>query len=450
MNAGSLLAEEAEARAPVKPSRRSFRTALAAVAGLALAVRLAAFLGASALDPASMMTPDSYGYDRLAQTLLEHGRFAANADGPAHRRRMPGFPFLIAAVYAAAGKDARAVILVGIGLSVLTVCLASWTAWRLWGYWTGVVAGLLLAVDLPSVTASRLLLTETPFTVLVVAGTAMGVALVTGERPGARPALLMGALLAAAALTRPIGLFLVLPVVAWLVVSGRSLGWGRGTVVRTIAAFVAAWIVLVGGWQLRNQRALGAPAASDEPVKMLIHVRGIDIIVQRDGLPVEQARARMRSLTEAEHGENLSRDERQLRVALRLIAQNPMLFLWTQVRWLPELLLGTGAAGLSVALGLEDATDLPHRVARVATSVAPALHLFVLYAGAAWCLWRVRAESVSRRAATVLMAGTIVYFIVLSAGPMAYSRFRVPFAPLLAVCAARGLQLARERLRPGY
>ena len=55
----------------------------------------------------------------------------------------------------------------------------------------------------------------------------------------------------------------------------------------------------------------------------------------------------------------------------------------------------------------------------------------------------------SRRVAILLMAGLIVYFVVLSAGPMAYSRLRVPFAPLLAVCAARGLQLARERVRPG-
>jgi 4-amino-4-deoxy-L-arabinose transferase-like glycosyltransferase len=451
MTVGPLGTREAPARpgAKTRPSPRSLRTALVAVASLALAVRLAAFLGASAVDPASVMRPDSYLYDQLARTLLDHGRFAEGADGPVHRRRAPGFPLLIAAVYAVAGDDARAVVLVGIALSVLTVCLTSWIAYRLWGGWPAVIAGLLLALDVPSVTASRFLLTETPFTFLLVAGTAIGVALVSGARPTARQGLLMGAILASAALTRPIGLFLSLPVAAWLVASGRSLGWGRRATFRMIASFATAWIVIVGGWQLRNQRALGAAAASDEPVKILFHVRGADIIAQRDRIPVEQARAQLRSLARAEPGDTRSRENRQLRAALGLIAQHPILFLRTQVRWLPELLLGTGAAGLSAALGPGDASDLPHRVARVAANVVPALHLLVLYAGAAWCLWQVRNESVSRRVAILLMAGLVAYFVVLSAGPMAYSRFRVPFTPLLAVCAARGLQLARDRSRSG-
>jgi 4-amino-4-deoxy-L-arabinose transferase-like glycosyltransferase len=417
-----------------------------AVAGLALAVRLAAFLGASAVSPASMLTPDSSGYERLARTLLHHGRFADSADGPAHRRRTPGFPLLIAAVYGATGEDPRAVVLVEIALSVLTVCLTSWIAHRLWGEWPALVAGLLLALDLPSVTASRLLLTETLFTVLIVAGAAIALSLVGAERPGARQGLLMGALLASAALTRPIGLFLPLPVGAWLLFSSRSLGWDRRAAFKLIASFAAAWILLVGGWQLRNQRALSASAASDEPVKILFFVRGADIIAQRDGIPVEEARARLRSLNQAEQGA-LPKEDRQLQIAFGLIAQHPLLFLWTQIRWLPELLLGTGAAGLALALGLDDSSDLPHRLASVTTAFAAALHLLALYAGMAWCLWCARNESAGRRAAILLLAGLVAYFVVLSAGPMAYSRFRVPFVPLLAVCAARGLQLARERWR---
>ena len=417
------------------------------VAGLALAVRLAAFLGASSVDPASMMTPDSYEYDRLARTLLDHGRFAVSADAPAQRRRMPGFPLLIAGVYGAAGEDARAVVFVGIALSVLTVCLTSWIAWRLWGHWPALVAGLLLALDLPSVTASRLLLTETPFTVLIVAGIAVGVGLVTGERPRAWQGVLMGRAarvggahatdraLPPSARRRLAPRFRSFPGLE----SARCLPDGR---------FVRGGVDRDrGGWQLRNQRALGAAAASDEPVKILFHVRAVDILVQRDGIPVEQARAEIRSLTQSGQGGNLSKEDHQLRIALGLIAQHPLLFLWTQVRWLPELLLGTGAAGLSAALRLEDAADLPHRVARVMTNVAPAVHLLALYVGTAWCLLALGKESASRRVAVLLVAGLVVYFVVLSAGPMAYSRLRVPFAPLLAVCAARGLQVARERGR---
>ncbi len=135
-----------------------WRAALAAAA-LALSVRAGLFVAASRVHPDSFMTPDSYGYDALARTLLHDARFAASPVGPPQTRRTPGFPLLIAAIYAVAGEDPRAVVLVGIGISVLTVWLTAWVAGRLWGARAALIAGVLLALDIPSATASRRLLT---------------------------------------------------------------------------------------------------------------------------------------------------------------------------------------------------------------------------------------------------------------------------------------------------
>ncbi|HEV7498489.1 MAG TPA: hypothetical protein VGQ33_00740, partial [Vicinamibacteria bacterium] len=106
----------------------------AAVMGFALALRLVAFGAASSLSPAAMMAPDSYGYDQLARTLLHHGRFAENAEGAAQTRRTPGYPLLLAGVYALAGADDRRLaVLVGIAISTATVGLCARLAERLWG-----------------------------------------------------------------------------------------------------------------------------------------------------------------------------------------------------------------------------------------------------------------------------------------------------------------------------
>ena len=126
------------------------------------------------------------------------------------------------------------------------------------------------------------------------------------------------------------------------------------------------------------------------------------------------------------------------RAAAALISRHPILFLKSQARWLPELLVGTGAAGVSLALGLDAPLHPGRRAVGALVSAAAALHLVLLYAGAAWGLWQLR-DRPTGRLAVALLAGLVLYFVILSTGPQAYSRFRVPFTPLLAICAGCGL-----------
>jgi hypothetical protein len=51
-----------------------------------------------------------------------------------------------------------------------------------------------------------------------------------------------------------------------------------------------------------------------------------------------------------------------------------------------------------------------------------------------------RGEPGPARLTAALLGALVLYFVILSTGPQAYSRFRVPFTPLLALCAARGLE----------
>ncbi len=237
----------------------------------------------------------------------------------------------------------------------------------------------------------------------------------------------------------------MIPAALWLVLCGRTLRWSPRSTAWLLAALALPWTLMVGGWQVRNRVAAGALVASDGPAKFVYLSRGSDILAQRDGISVEVARAQLlQSIDDEVKRTGRPAERLYARAALALVARHPILFLKTQVRWLPELLLGTGAAGLSLAFDLGDGPDRP-RAWWWALSAGAALHLLVLYAGAACGLWRMRAEAVPVRLLAVLLAGLVAYFVLLSAGPQAYSRFRVPFTPLLALCAARGLE---RRSRP--
>jgi hypothetical protein len=109
------------------------------------------------------------------------------------------------------------------------------------------------------------------------------------------------------------------------------------------------------------------------------------------------------------------------------------------VRWLPELLLGTGAAAMVSDLDL-DGPDRPRaRIGARWLGACAAAQLLLLYAGAGWGLGRLWDEPGAGRLTAVLLAALAIYFVILSTGPQAYSRFRVPISPLLALAAARGL-----------
>jgi hypothetical protein len=67
-----------------------------------------------------------------------------------------------------------------------------------------------------------------------------------------------------------------------------------------------------------------------------------------------------------------------------------------------------------------------------------ALHLALVYVGAARGLRLAIRGDRSWWPAHLLLAGIAIYLVVVPAGPEAYARFRVPVMPLLAVFAGIG------------
>ena len=180
---------------------------------------------------------------------LAAGRF------PENPYQGPGYPAALALVGGIAGDLFTA----GKWISIVAAALVAYLAFvlfaRLFGYWTGVGAALLVMVsgEFPQFGINA---TSDAFFLLLCA---VALVLLAGKRPAARPrAALLGAVTGYAFLTRTNGLFLV-PVcilgILWL----DTFESRRGERIRLVALFAAVCLLVMSPWMYANWRHHGNP-----------------------------------------------------------------------------------------------------------------------------------------------------------------------------------------------
>jgi 4-amino-4-deoxy-L-arabinose transferase-like glycosyltransferase len=218
------------------------------ILAIALAIRLIATAGA--WDTA--LLTDSADYQRHALSILDGSGFGESflaGEGPT-AFRPPAYPFLMAGVYEVAGVDPNALRVIQAFLGVLTVALIGLIALRIWSGGVALVAMAIAAVYPPLVISGTGILLEPIFLPLELGAVA---ALLEYRRRGRelRWLLLAGALVGFAALTRPNGLVLLLPlaIAAWP--PRRAEGRSRRDLLAPIAACVLA-LAIVAPWTVRN------------------------------------------------------------------------------------------------------------------------------------------------------------------------------------------------------
>jgi 4-amino-4-deoxy-L-arabinose transferase-like glycosyltransferase len=231
-------------------SRVRFRYGLAAVIALALVVRLIVVLGTPHFRPID----DSADYDRYAVSLVRHGTFPDSqlAVGPT-AFRAPLFPVALAASYELTGvasardrwEAGRLLEVILGGVAVALICLI---ARRLWGRATALVAGAIAAIFPPLVLVGSSLMSESLY---IPVGLAAVLAALYARDAERRHwwAVLAGALVGLAALTRATELALLLPVI--LLVWGRR-PWLTWRAVRAPLLALAATLVALVPWTVRN------------------------------------------------------------------------------------------------------------------------------------------------------------------------------------------------------
>ena len=204
-----------------------YSAAVAVVFLLALGVRLA-YVGR--VPP--RMTPDSADYLTLAENLAEHHAFSLSAGEPfvPTIRRAPGYPLFLVL----AGGAPRAVQSV---LDALTAAMICAIAGRLGRLRWGIAAGLVWAAHPGAIVYADSILSESLFTFLLTGA----VALLAARWPAAA-----GVAMGMAALTRPIGAALAVPIAAVLLFS--AIPRRRASA----ALFCASMLAVVGPWIVRS------------------------------------------------------------------------------------------------------------------------------------------------------------------------------------------------------
>ena len=402
------------------------RYELPALLGLALAIRLLLLV---AWTPP--IVADSADYDRLARSLAE-GRGYTNARGEPTSWRPPLYPAFVAAIYRAADGSVEAVRLVQVLVDVGTVALGYQLGTVLFGAVAGRIAGLLIAVNVSTISASSRLLSETLFTMLLMAGVVLAVGwwrALHADRKTAAVALGVGvgAVVGAGTLCR--GVLLLYPlcligvaVLRWCVSppawerSPSAAPTNRRGLLLASAALLLGFALIVMPWTVRNYRVHGAlvPVATQVGVALYSAynppagwIFGMDsqdeTVVAAHRLSEVEASA---MLTRAAVGSILSSPRRTLRLeALKAV------YFWVPVDW--EILPVYGAVNPT--------------------------YLFVglwalVYAGLQ-LTHKWRPNEVPTWAAWLPIAYLFAMAMVVQGTP----RYRLPCEPLLAVFAAAAL-----------
>lgn len=401
---------------------------LAVVLGLGILVHFAFFI----IDHA-YYSNDTGSYLVLADNLLQKHAFINDLDQP-ELERTPGYPALLA-LFSIPPLRVEYLIMVQHGLCVLVaIGLAAMVLKITNSSPIALASALVLCLDLPTITTANQLLTETVFTVFIVLGSWMlyGAA---KESTGQTARLAVAGLIGGGAvLIRPIGLLYVVPVSVYLFLVLR-----RRTL-RAMVTFAAAFLFLPLGWTVRNYLETGYFGVSTIGAGNVLTYRAAGTLAVRQPgeylANAEKARAVLLEQVCNAMGRTYGRDCSQLpeaeraeysrRMGMQIILGNIPDYLRSMALGVAYIIFGGGAEALSQIGHLD-----PQTARRVVLLISIPEACFAVLG----CWFWFRRE----RTLLCLIGLTIAYFLLVSAGAEAYSRFRVPVMPMYALLVGGGL-----------
>jgi len=405
------------------------RRALAVALGLGVAARLAVFaLGLS--HPQRFLTLDAEHYVLLARDLAGGYLDPKSELFPVGLMRTPLYPAFAAPWLALGGPPALSAG--QILLSAAAIGLVFVLARRLFDATSAGCAAILLALDPASIVYACLLQPETLFTLLLLAS---ALAWRTALDGSAAAAAVAGFLLGLATLTRPIAVFLplLLAVTPWL-----RPEFGKARRPAIAAALLVPFLCLAGGWIVRNRLVADAPVLSTIEGTNLLYYRAAGALAEERGVTIEETRAELEDEMKQRVPGGSTPAQRSSVASARafeILIGHPGGAAVSTLRGGVRLLAGTGMTVLSGLRGDPEPERLAGGV-ELALAAGCALLLGVLYLGAAG-----GAAAAIRRGdqgALVFLAAFVLYLLLISAGPEANTRFRVPMAPFLATLAGLG------------
>jgi hypothetical protein len=371
--------------------------------------------------------PDSFTYLEPARNLL-HGLGFTTGNGVIETMRTPGYPLLLAAFGL---RVVPVIVFQHLLNAALAVAIYLFVVRRVGSRFVALTAAVVFAIDTPTLHYANKILTETLFTALLF----VIFMLVAYERKLPLAGVLTGVLV----LIRPVAII-------YFVVVAFCLALNRVRA-RTIAAYIALALVLPIGWELRNLHHTGVfTIASIGGTNMLSYRAAGALAIEDDGDfdadladeekgLVEDADAEIQTklhIPDAEDLPDAVRSKYYSQIAWRVLRQHPRAAAMLTLRGLLVNLFDSRWEGLEIV------SRFPATIVQHGLDAFTAI-VFTFAAIGALALWR------RDRNLAMLLIATIGYYVLISAGGEAESRFRVPVMPQYMMLAACGIEAVRQR-----
>ena len=372
--------------------------------------------------------PDSFTYLAPARSMLSGAGFLDDSN-LVETIRTPAYPLLLALFGARTLPIIILQHLINVALALgIYIFAASRTANRL----IALVASLLFAIDVPTIHYANKVLTETTFAALLYV-----LFLLALHRPNV---IALGLLTGVLVLVRPIAIFFFVPLAIVLAIWHKS--------ARYLATFTLLALLPPVAWAARNKVQTGVFSVSSIGNINLLSQRAAGALAIEDEGDFRQALTDEESALTDEANDWIQQtlhipDAEELPVAVRAKYYAAYGVPVIREHWLSFVQLTIRGVLVNFVDSDWDAvwdiSQISPDVLRLTLGLIPVIILAFATVGVI-DLWR------SDRALALLIIVVVVYFIGISAGGEAESRFRVPVVPQLAIAAGVGVAAVRRGL----
>ncbi len=433
---------------------------------IALAVRILLFSGILLNNPDGFFTRDSYDYNQIADNIVHHASFSQNSSPPLlpDHSRTTLYPIYIS-LFKWVGLGPSSMIFFQILLSVATTLFVILITYKLVDNWNSALfAGGIIALDFPSIALSNVLLTEAIFTFLL---TLSIFCLVLYFKNDSKFQLLFSfsALLGLTILYRPISVFLPIFIIPLFFV---FLGFKKLKILHSLSIVILTSFLVISPWMYRNQVVFGSPVISTIGYNNLLYYRAAGVISIKESISRPNVVEKLKEKTRAEFNGDIEKDsiglkKYEARMGSSIILHNLPLYirnhvisvfnmLFRPIRSTFDLQLGFVESGTSLTeWGEEYESSIFSRFFKQTSPLTVFLVviqlplLLILWVGFIYGMIYFFVKKKTLPFSLLLIL--VLYFCIMSGGPEAWARFRVPIVPFLSIGCGIGLATIFEQIK---
>lgn len=361
---------------------------------------------------------DSQEYKLLALNLIKERKFSWNSEPVTFRT--PVYPTFIATIYLLFGIKEWMVMLFQVFLSTASIYLiylisrnsVKWSAPL--AELSGILAGALFSVDFNSILFSSLFMCETLFIFLILLGTLL---FLRGRH------LSSGFVLGVSVLTRPIALYIFLPLCFLCNGFKKAL------------FFMGLFFLPILPWMLRNFKVYGLPRLTSIDGWNLLFSNAATLEAKESGSSICVVRSKFAKEVCDSSNNPLLLAHRAQRIAVKRIMDSPFKYAWLHLKGGGEFFLATKSDNVVMRVcGFTWKQAQLYEVLRSDTRLS-FRGVVLLLAGseiflvAMSIILGVISFIRNPRFPNLVFFVLLVYFFILSGGPFTEARFRFPLMP---------------------